>query len=199
MKLCLYQGTFNPIHSAHIAVAKFVYDNFDFDKIIFIPAFKPPHKTNFSYDGESASHRLNMVNIAIESFPYFESSEIEYKRNEPSYTYYTIKELYDIYKPKEKINFIIGTDAFQHIESWHEAEKLKHILNFILFVRQDNFDEEPFWRLKERGYNYQLAKMPYIEISSSSIREKVRNRVTITEDVPKEVERYIIENELYTD
>ncbi len=199
MKLCLYQGTFNPIHTAHIEVAKFVYSNFDFDKIIFIPAFKPPHKSNFLYDEDSASHRLNMVNLALDPYPHFESSEIEYKRNAPSYTYYTIKELYKIYNPKEKISFIIGTDAFQHIESWHEAEKLKHLLNFILFVRQENFDEDPFKKLKDRGYSYELARMPYIEISSSSIREKVRNHATITNDVPSEVERYIQENELYRD
>ncbi len=197
MKLCVYQGTFNPIHNAHIEVAKFVHSNFDFDKIIFIPAFRPPHKTNFVYDDASATHRLNMLNLALEPFPFFESSEIEYKRNAPSYTYCTIKELYTLYKITGKINFIIGTDAFQHIESWHQADKLKELVDFILFVRENQFEELPFKRLYERGYSYKLTHMPYLEISSSSIREKVRNRATISDDVPLEVERYIQENELY--
>ena len=197
MSLCLYQGTFNPIHNAHLKVANFVYKNFNFDKILFIPAYKPPHKNNFECDEELAMHRLNMVNLAVEPFPYFEVSEIEYKRNEPSYTYYTIKELYDIYQPKEKINFIIGTDAFRRIDTWHEADKLKELLDFVLFVREDNFEETTLFELKSRGYNYRLAKMDYCNISSSEVRQKTKNCANIINIVPNEVANYINENKLY--
>lgn len=197
MNLCLYQGTFNPIHNAHLAAAKFVYENFEFDKILFIPAYRPPHKNDFFYDVESAKHRLNMVNLAIEPYPYFDLSEIEYKREAPSYTYLTIVELYRIYNLSEKINFIIGSDAFKNIESWHESEKLKKLIDFILFVREDDFNEDEFIKLKQKGYNYRLAAMPYIDIASSEIRNKVKQCAKINDMVPEQVERYIKENEVY--
>ena len=60
MKICLFQGTFNPIHNAHLKMANYVIEKFNFDRVIFIPAFKPPHK---EYDISMAQHRLNMVNI----------------------------------------------------------------------------------------------------------------------------------------
>lgn len=197
MKLCVYQGTFNPIHNAHLEVAEFVYENFDFDKIIFIPAFRPPHKHNYIFDGELAQHRFNMVNLALEPYPAFDVSDIEYRRNEPSYTYYTILELYKMLEPTQKINFIIGTDAFRYIQSWHEADKLKELVDFILFVRDDRFVEEEFLNIKNNGFNYQLAKMPFHDISSSDIREKVKRNAKIHKLVPAEVANYIREYELY--
>ena len=107
-----------------------------------------------------------MVELALEDYPYFEVSAIEYTRNGPSYTYDTILQIYQVVKPKEKINFIIGTDAFRKIESWNQSQKLKDLIKFILFVREDNFDETPYLQLKEKGYEYQLMRMPYINISS---------------------------------
>lgn len=199
MKLCVYQGTFNPIHNAHLEVADFVYENFDVDKIIFIPAYKPPHKHNYKFDGELAQHRYNMLSAALEDYPAFDISDIEYQRNEPSYTYYTILELYKILEPEEKINFIIGTDSFRYIETWHQADELKKLIDFILFVRDDDFDEKEFLLLKERGFNYQLAKMPFHDISSSEVRQKVKQKMKICDIVPHVVDRYIKKHGLYSD
>lgn len=197
MTECVYQGSFNPIHNAHIEVAKHVHDTFGFEKIVFIPAFIPPHKHMRELDAENAMHRLNMVQLAVEDYPYFDVSAIEYMRNEPSYTYDTIVQIYDIVKPKEKINFIIGTDAFIKIETWHRADELKHLLDFILFVREDNFDETPFLNLKERGYNYKLMKMPFIDISSTQVRDRVKHNKDIYDIVPKKVAEYIYHNNVY--
>ena len=124
MKLCVFQGTFNPIHNAHLRVAKYVLNKYDFDKLLFIPAYKPPHK---KYDDNMSIHRLNMVKLAIEDEhnSKIEVSDIEYKREGKSYTYLTICELYKKYEIEGKINFIIGTDAFKDIENWYEADKLK--------------------------------------------------------------------------
>lgn len=196
MKFCLYQGTFNPIHNAHIQVAKFVYENFSFDKIIFIPAFKPPHK-NGEDNNIDPIHRINMVKLAIKNYPYFEVSDIEYKRHGPSYTYITIKEFYKELDLKEKISFIIGTDAFSKIESWYKSDELKKLVDFIVFVRENDFDETPLLKLKEKKYNYTLAKMPFIDISSSEAREKVKKNTDIYDILPKETADYIKENELY--
>lgn len=196
MKFCLYQGTFNPIHNAHIQVAQFVLGNFGFNKIIFIPAYKPPHK-NGDNNNIDPIHRLNMVESAIKNHPHFEVSDIEYKRESTSYTYLTIVELYKQFNLTEKICFIIGTDAFSKIESWYKADELKELVHFIVFVRENDFDEKPLLRLKEKGYNYTLAEMPFIDISSSEVREKVNKNIDIYDIVPKGTADYIKENELY--
>ena len=197
MSNCLYQGSFNPIHNAHIAVAKYAHEKFGFEKIIFIPAFKPPHKDLKNFDIDNAFHRLNMVELAIEDYPYFDVSAIEYTRNTLSYTYDTILRIRNYTKTQDKINFIIGTDAFIKIESWNQAEKLKELLHFILFVREDGFAETPFTKLKEKGYDYTLMQMPFMDISSSEVRERVRQNKDICDIVPLKVAEYIKKNNVY--
>jgi nicotinate-nucleotide adenylyltransferase len=197
MSNCLYQGSFNPIHNAHIAVAKYAHEKFGFEKIIFIPAFKPPHKDLKIFDIDNAFHRLNMIELAIEDYPYFDVSAIEYTRNTLSYTYDTILRIRNYTKTQDKINFIIGTDAFIKIESWNQAEKLKELLHFILFVREDGFDETPFTKLKEKGYDYTLMQMPFMDISSGEVRERVRQNKDICDIVPLKVAEYIKKNNVY--
>ena len=192
MKLCVFAGTFNPIHNAHIMMAKYILNNFDFDKFLFIPAYIPPHK---DYDRDMCVHRLNMVKLAIEDVPEFEVSDIEFLREGKSYTYLTINELYKKYNVEGKINFIIGTDAFENIESWYEAEKLKELLDFIVFVRDD--DVVNFDYLSERGYRYKFAHMDFVDISSTMIRNLIENNEEISNLVPAKVEEYIRENGLY--
>lgn len=197
MKFCLYQGTFNPIHNAHIEVGKYVYENFDFDKIIFIPAFKPPHKNNGEDDITLAKHRLEMVKLAIKPYPCFELSDIEYKKTTPSFTYLTILELIKKYNIKDKISFIIGTDAFLEIESWYKSDELKKLVKFIVFARDNNINNAKLEDLKEKGYEYIIAKMPFLDISSSEIRQKINQNIDIYDIVPKEAADYIIKNGLY--
>lgn len=197
MEVCLYFGSFNPIHNAHLEVAKYVHSKLNVEKIVFIPAFIPPHKDLKDFDGENAMHRLNMVELAVKEYPFFDVSAIEYTRNKPSYTYDTVVQINEIVKPKEKINIIIGTDAFIKIETWHNANKLKELVNFILFIREDNFDETPFKILKEKGYNYKLMMMPYCDISSTEIRNKIRQNIDVSDILPKKVAEYIKQNNVY--
>jgi len=192
MKLCVFAGTFNPIHNAHLAMGSYVLEHFNFDKILFIPAFKPPHK---DYDENLSEHRLNMVRIAVEDNPKFEISEIEFERDEKSYTYDTIRELYKKYDTAEKISFIIGTDAFGQIETWYKTEELKNLIDFVVFIRENDIVD--FSKLKEKGYNYTFANMKHIEISSTDIRERIKQGLSINNFVPRKVEEYIIENGLY--
>ena len=192
MKLCIFSGTFNPIHRAHLKMAEYVLENFGFDKIIFIPAYKPPHK---DYDTNMCTHRFNMVRLAIEYNPYFEISDIEYQHEGKSYSYLTVLQLKKQYCTEVKINFIIGTDAFEKIESWYEAEKFKDLVDFIVFVRENktvNFDD-----LKEKGYSFEIARMPFIDISSTELRERIKEGKSISNLVTEEVEEYIYKNGLY--
>lgn len=194
MKLCVFQGTFNPIHNAHLRAAQFIVDTFDYDKILFIPAFNPPHKDTGK---EFSTHRLNMVKLAVSDSPQFLASDIEFELKGKSYTYLTILELYKRFDIEGRIKFIIGTDAFRNIESWYEAEKLKQIVDFIVFIRENNFDKKDFDRLREKGYNFELMPMEFNDISSTEIRKRIANNQSLKELVPQKVEEYIKKNELY--
>ena len=194
MKLCVFQGTFNPIHVAHLKMADYVLKNYGFDKIIFIPAYRPPHK---NYDITLTPHRLKMVELAALSNPNFKVSDIEYKNERNSYTYLTILELYKKYDIEGKINFIIGTDAFKKIDTWYEADKLKKLVNFIVFVRENELDNKKYHELKEKGYNFTFAKMDFQDISSSNIRKNIREGHDISEFVTDKVKGYIEKNGLY--
>lgn len=190
MKICLFQGTFNPIHKIHLKMADYVIQNYNFDKVIFIPAFKPPHK---KYDASMAQHRFNMVKLATKINPRFAVSDIEYKNNKKSYTYPTVKEIYEKENLNEKINFIIGTDAFEKIETWYETNKLKDLVKFIVFKRDYKLDLKKFDELKSKGYDFTFADMTFEDISSTQIR----NSKDITNLVPDTIKEYIIKNELY--
>ena len=192
MKLCIFSGTFNPIHNAHLKMAEYVLSHYGFDKIIFIPAYKPPHK---DYDTSMCTHRFNMVKLAIQDNPHFEISDIEYKNEGKSYSYLTALELYKKYNVDGKIRFIIGTDAFKQIENWYETDKFKKLVDFIVFVRENetvNLD----W-LKAKGYSFEIAGMPFTDISSTHIRERIAQGISINDLVTNNVEEYIYKNGLY--
>lgn len=194
MELCLFQGTFNPIHNAHLRVAEYLVNNFGIDKIIFIPAYEPPHK---QCDKSLSTHRYNMVKLAIKNNPHFQISDIEYRLNGKSYTYITICELIKEFKPEKRIKFIIGTDAFRQIESWYETDKLKDLIEFLVFKRDKVFDPEEFDKLKMKGYKFTIMPLDFEDISSTELRKAVKSNMPLKKFVPKEVEEYIREHELY--
>lgn len=194
MRLCVFQGTFNPIHKIHLEVAKYAKEHYNFDNILFIPAYIPPHK---NIDKKLADHRFNMVKLAISDYNYFNISDIEYKHNTNSYTYNTITELYKKYDIDGKINFLIGTDAFIKIESWYKTEELKDLVHFIVFKRTDNFNPSDFDKLKEKGYDFEFSQMKYTDVSSTELRQNVKNGKSINDlELPK-VKEYIKEHGLY--
>ncbi|MGN0004571.1 MAG: nicotinate (nicotinamide) nucleotide adenylyltransferase [Candidatus Gastranaerophilaceae bacterium] len=194
MTICLFQGTFNPPHNGHLQVAKFVLQTCNFDKIIFIPAAKPPHKT---LNESEALHRLNMTKLLVEDYPCFYVSDIEFQRTTPSYTYITIQELYKKENLTEKPYFIIGDDAFLKIESWYHSSELKNLINFIVLPRDDDYDEKKYKELEKKGYNYKRLNMPEIDISSTQIRELCQEGLPLNNLTSKEVEKYIYEHNLY--
>lgn len=194
MKLCVYQGTFNPIHNAHIQAATFALNTVGFDKILFIPAAKPPHK---EFDPDMSLHRLNMVKLAAEKNPDFEVSDIEYNLNGKSYTYNTICELYKKYNPEEKINFIIGTDAFKKIESWYKTDELKKLIDFIVFIRENNFTESSLEHLNKKGYRFKIMPHKFLDISSTEIRNRIKLNQSTEGMLDPKVKDYIKQYGLY--
>ena len=196
MKLCVFQGTFNPIHNAHLRLIRYVSKEYDFDKILVIPAFKPPHK---NYNIQMANHRLNMCKAAFENYENVEVLDIEFERNEKSYTYITVCELYKRYEIEGKINFIIGTDAFEYIENWYEADKLKKLVKFIVFEREEKFSALKYNYLKDAGYDFEIQTLPFEDISSSNLRVLIKNGGEVGKYLPLKVKEYIENNDLYKD
>lgn len=194
MKLCVLQGTFNPIHNAHLAMAHYAKDVYDYDTILFIPAYKPPHK---EFDDDMANHRFQMVKLAVTGESFFGISNIEFQNEKFSYTYLTILELYKRYKIEGKIGFIIGFDAFREITEWYEADKLKDLVQFIVYQRESEMDKDRLALLHYKGYKFSIAKMNPIDISSTDIREKLAEHKPVSTLVPKVVLEYINENGLY--
>ena len=196
MSLCLYQGTFNPPHLAHLAVAEFVADYFALKKVLFIPAANPPRKS-LNENPVEALHRLNMTNLLVMGDKRFEVSDIEFERKEKSYTFVTVKQLYEKLSLSEKPYFVIGDDAFAGIESWYHSDELKELINFVVLPRDEDYDEKKFLDLREKGYNYTRLNMPKIHVSSTEIRERVSKGLPLDGLTTKEVEKYIYEHNLY--
>ena len=194
MKLCLFSGTFNPIHNAHLRMADFVLKDFGFDKILFIPAFVPPHK---SVGNVASCNRLEMVKLAVKPYEYFQVSDVEFRLNGVSYTYLTILELQKELGTNENFSLIIGTDAFEKIETWYEIDKLKKMVRFIVSKRHDDVDLTRFDHLRDKGFDFVFTSLDFCDISSTEIRENVAEGKPISDLVPREVEDYIYDNGLY--
>ena len=190
---CYFFGSFNPIHLGHIEIARRIKAQFAFDDVIFVPSYIPPHK----HDLENYFHRLKMVELAVGSA---NVSDIESKLPIPSYSYRTIEKLKEIDKT-EKINFIIGYDQFFKLESWKEPVYLKQNLNFIVIPRKfkngQTINLRAFDYFKERNYNFQIADIGFLDVSSNMIRKYILNNQDITGLTTKEVKEYIENNRLY--
>jgi len=194
MTLTIFAGTFNPIHTAHLIIAQTVKEELELGKVLFIPAYCPPHRETGDID---PVHRLNMVQLAIQDNPDYSLSDIEYRKNQRSYSLLTVKALLEENPHiKSKVNFIIGADAFKLIDSWYQAEKLAKLVKFIVVSRPDT--EDSFIKfIKLKNIDYINVKTPLLDISSSYIRKKIKVGKSIKYLVPKEVEEYIVQHDLY--
>ncbi len=193
MNLAILSGTFNPIHKAHIQVAKYVKEKFQYDEILIIPAYNPPLKDNC----ESALHRLNMVKLSIENEQGLVLSAIEYENRGKSYSYLTVQKLYERYKIDGKLGFIIGTDAYVGLKNWQHCDELKKYVDFVVFEREIPFTDKRVIELQADGFNLIKANLPFYDISSTEIRKKIKNKENISDFVTAEVKDYIYENKLY--
>ncbi len=185
----IFGGTFDPIHLGHLITARSVKELRKLDKIIFIPAFISPHKTG--NESTEANHRLKMTKLAVKNIKYFEVSDIEIKRENVSYTIDTLKILSKKY---DKIDLIIGYDNIFDFYSWKEPDEILNLANLIVLRRksqQDNRKKDKYFKKAN------FLETPAIEISSSEIRERLQKNLPIDFLVTKEVQNYIIKNNLY--
>lgn len=190
----LFGGTFNPLHNAHIRVARTAFAQYELSRILFIPNGIPPHKGPLSKI--SSEDRYRMVQAAIERYEEFAISRIEIDREGPSYTIDTIRALKD--DCRQGVCFIVGADRLLDITTWREPEALLRSVPFVVAPREgvaaDAFERAPF----DVAQAFPLD-MEEVDLSSTWVRAKVARGEGIHEWVPPEVATYIAENGLYRD
>ena len=140
MRIGIMGGTFDPIHLGHLRAAEEIYWAFGLDRIIFVPAARPPHKEEAVV--ASALHRYEMVSLATVFTPYFTVSPIELQREGKSYSVETVREFQKMAGPDTRLYFVVGVDAFLEMSAWREAEELLTLTRVIVTAR-------PGWRLDE--------------------------------------------------
>ena len=192
MKIAILGGTFNPIHNAHLLSAEQVRDGLGYDKVLFIPSARPPHKE--PWDIIDPEHRYQMTRLAIKDNPDFEVSRIELDRNGASYAIQTIKELQSMYGDACQLAWIIGADSLIEFTIWKDFDELLETCHFIATTRPNYCIDEALPNIHNRVQVYSITGL---NISASEIRERVRERRSIRYLVPHTVEDYIFQHELY--
>ena len=161
MRLALFGGTFDPIHNAHLTVAREAADQFRLDQVWFVPAAHPPHKS----DQTSASYedRCKMVELACQADPRFVASRLEAGERK-SYSIDTIERVRASAKSRY---FIIGADAFAEITTWHRWQDLVRLTEFIVVTRPGHHYDAP---AGARVHRLDTVALP---VSSSEIRRRL--------------------------
>ena len=184
MRIAIFGGTFNPVHSAHLAMARAAADQCALDRVLFIPAGNPPHKdVNTPYD-----HRLPMVELACAADPRFIASRLE-EGSAKSYSIDTIEKIHS-HEPAAELFFLIGSDAFEELRTWRRWQDVVRAVEFIVIARPGHAI------LNIPGARVHRVEMPESAVSSSEIRGAVAAGQT-SGDLPSPVAAYIAKHGLY--
>ena len=191
MKICLFGGTFDPPHIGHLLIAQTVCEAENFDKILFIPAYAPPHKNNIT----PVKHRIEMVKLAISDNPNFEYSDADIIRKGVSYTIDTILDIKQKSGFKnDEVYYLIGSDSLIDLKNWKDSKKILKECNVIVAIRPGFRPSDiPHWILQEVHF----ANIPRFELSSTKIRSRWIKDLTIRYMVTLPIWEYINKNNLY--
>ena len=189
-------GTFDPIHLAHVNIAKEAKDRLNLDKVIFIPAGSQPLKIDKKVT--RASLRFNMVEKAIEGYDGFEVSDYEIKKQGISYTFETLEHFK---KEDEELFFITGADCLLSLEKWKNVKRIFELCTLVVLTRP-GYDERSLYKQKdyiEEKYNGKIVilELEGMDISSTEIRGLVKEGKNISKLVASEVFKLIKNNDLY--
>jgi nicotinate-nucleotide adenylyltransferase len=197
IRLGIAGGTFDPIHIGHLIIAEVARQEYGLDKVVFIPTGIPPHKTGYAVT--PAVHRYEMTRIAIMDNPYFEISDVETSRQGFTYTIDTLRELKRIYPKGVEFFFIIGSDTLPEVKGWKEASRVVKDCCFVVYHRPgyDVLEEEMRFLCETMGALVCPIRGPLLDISSTDIRERIKQGKSIRYLVPPKVEEYIYRNLLY--
>ncbi len=219
-KIGLIGGTFDPVHNGHLHLAEQAQEIFDLEKVIFIPAFRSPHK--LAIQPESCKHRLAMLALALENRPTFSINKVEIEKQTVSFTIDTLKAFKSEYSDW-KLFLILGADAFQAIDTWKQSSQLLDFCNILVGTRpgtdfkvsesaknklfldervkigpSSKFGKESvFFKNTQRGTQVVFFQISPINISSKDIRQRIYQKEEIKNLLPPSVDHYIIKNQLY--
>lgn len=197
-KVGILGGTFNPVHIGHLILAETAYEAFDLDYVLLMPNGNPPHKNIKSEDG--SIHRMNMLKLAVEDNPHLHLSSFELDRKEVVYTYKTLELLKEEH-PNTKFYFILGADSLFDLKKWQKPDIICKNATLLAAVRDELGKERVKQQIAMLKREFQaeihLMDTPNLSFSSHNIRERIKNGKTVTYYIPKAVENYICENNLY--
>lgn len=189
MKLGVLGGTFDPIHLGHLLVAQYCQEQLALDRVVFIPAGNPWRKA--SRVVSEANHRLQMTRLATLDNPRFSVNDIEVRREGPSYTVETLRDLRQTLAPTDDLVLILGEDALADLPFWRDPEGIRAAAKLAIVPRPDT---PPGENIEDGVYR---IEMPLIGISSTEIRRRRRLGLSLRYLVPDAVATYIEEHGLY--
>ena len=187
MRLAIFGGTFDPIHNAHLTVAREAASRFRLDRILLVPAAYPPHKggrTSAAYED-----RCRMAEVACAGEPLFEVSRLE-AGNQRSYSIHTINKVKATLTPNDELYFLIGADAFREIATWFRWRDAIAAVQFIVVTRPGHQYAVP------PGAKVHRLETVALPVSSSDIRQELAEGKA-ADELPPSVETYIRERGLY--
>lgn len=186
-RIGLLGGTFNPIHFGHLLLAYGAKEELSLNRVIFIPAAVSPLKKREKK--ATGNHRYQMVRLAVKGTPFFSVSDIEIRRQGPSYTIETVR-AFRKKMPSADFFLLVGSDCLKTFHRWKEAKTLSRACHVAVADR-------PGYPLPYLPRGFQKFEIPQVDITSSEIRRRIRERRSVVYQVPKAVERYIERNRLY--
>ncbi len=188
-KLGLFGGSFDPVHHGHLIIAEWLYSTLKLDRVIFIPVFKHPFDEKRKLS--AAEHRLQMLKRALRPFEAFQISDYEIGKGGVSYTFDTLQHFKTLF-PQATLYFFIGGDNLSGFRRWKNYLQLLDLAIFTVYDR-------PGGKLPEGlpSDRFLFVKAPLIEISSSLIRERLRQNLPCQSLMPIDVWQYIQQHGLY--
>jgi nicotinate-nucleotide adenylyltransferase len=199
-RIGLMGGSFDPVHAGHLIIAQDAAERLELSEVVFIPAAIPPHKQHLQQ--ADIEHRLNMLNLAVESDIRFSISDIEMQRGGVSYTIETVKAFKEL-QPNADYVLIIGSDTLIDLHNWYNIDELLDLCDVATLLRPGMASTDTIAQQIQVTDRYKSALMAniiethLIGISSTEIRMRVAEGLGIRYLVPPEVEMYIFEHGLY--
>ncbi|HUS47618.1 MAG TPA: nicotinate-nucleotide adenylyltransferase [Phycisphaerae bacterium] len=202
-KIALFGGTFDPVHHGHLIVARALAEQRAYDRVTFVPAASPPHKPP---PQASAEDRLAMLRLAIKGEKLFDICCLELERPGPSYTFDTLRQLRAQLGPSAELHWLVAADMVEELPSWHRAKEVLAMARLVVAVRppwNERLEEVldslrgklPADRLEDISRS--IVTTPLVDISSTDIRRRVRNGLSIRYLTPDSVATYVKEHRLY--
>lgn len=189
-KIGLYFGSFNPVHLGHVNIAQYLIDNQYVDEVWFVVSPHNPLKEDTELVDENI--RLKMVELAIQNHPQLKVSDLEFSLPKPSYTINSLHAFSEKY-PENKFYLLIGSDNVLIFDQWKDYQKILEEYPVLVYPRK-NFDVS---HLLSKYPQMKFLSTPYYDISSSAIRQALKEQKDVGKWLHPAVYQFIIENKLY--